>query len=499
MVVLAVTISFCLFSVEECLSSSIVADPTTAVSQTDISPTETTDTETQSLGLSNRLIENDFNIWINPSQITEYGTVYGEIWNAAGNEWGGATVWLPVGKLGIFVGRPYTGNIAMTGTTPLTTYPGTSITALPAGLAGPLAIDPFGDPLIYDLTPLAIGGNQIDILYGMQPIDMLSVGLRISLADNYNETTYNYSDTPGPATGDGSISNIRQSSDMQISVGALLKDIGPLDKIDVAFTMANPKVKNEFSESAYNAVPNLGTALDTFESENAANMNVLVRGIMGIMESRLIASLSMDTIDVSANRTIVLDNDTTVAGVAQNDVVTYKDTASRMNIDAALHTKPSSDLKVIYALGIANFSRSIEITQSDLGLGGGVVAAGPLAISKGALSSSGFPVTVALEHQTWKRVATRFSASKAMFSNASIEITEADYRDADADGVNDTIDETGVSKSVVRPRTQIATVGLGLGIAPAENVSLDIALQSTIFDLTTAGNLITRASVKYHF
>ncbi|MDD5067802.1 MAG: hypothetical protein PHF84_12220, partial [bacterium] len=69
-----------------------------------IIPSSTPDTTTAALGLPNPLIQNDFNIFFNPSQIMNYGTAYGEVWKA-GEVWGGATVRLPLEfKLGIFLG-----------------------------------------------------------------------------------------------------------------------------------------------------------------------------------------------------------------------------------------------------------------------------------------------------------------------------------------------------------------------------------------------------------
>ena len=68
-----------------------------------------TDAMMDSLGIGNANIVSDYNIWINPARVSGIPKkAYAEIWQ--GNTWGGSTIGLPVGTLGVFVGRPYIGN-----------------------------------------------------------------------------------------------------------------------------------------------------------------------------------------------------------------------------------------------------------------------------------------------------------------------------------------------------------------------------------------------------
>lgn len=70
-------------------------------------PNGTKDTISAAFDIPDVLIKNDYNMFYAPSTLLNYGTAYGEIWNA-GTPWGGASVKLPAGfKTLFFLGRPY--------------------------------------------------------------------------------------------------------------------------------------------------------------------------------------------------------------------------------------------------------------------------------------------------------------------------------------------------------------------------------------------------------
>src|SRR3989339_581251 len=255
------------------------------------------DTQSQSLGLSNFQNETAFNIWINPAQITEWQTVYGEIWGGAANTWGGANFKVANGHLGVFIGRPYTGTVANAANG--------SLYGLNKAVAGPGNAAVTGSAVVDNMTPLAITNNSLDIFYGV-PLGNLSVGARLSMANNSLNDDYSYTGS-GAATsvGDGSVSSKRLTSDMQIGLGALLKEMGPFEKLDVALTIAMPSVNNSYSLSCIETAATLNrlSESDELKTNAAANMSLLARGLLAMGSNKLYTTFGYQSIDISSKRT----------------------------------------------------------------------------------------------------------------------------------------------------------------------------------------------------
>ena len=111
-------------------------------------------------------------------------------------------------------------------------------------------------------------------------------------------------------------------------------------------------------------------------------------------------------------------------------------------------------------------------------------------------------MAISVEHQTWEKVATRFSAATTLFSTGEVQNTDYTYIDMDGNGQNDTIGTEAETTLITSPRSQVATVAMGLGIKPAEKVSVDIAIKANIFDIDAGAgtaDMISRASLKYSF
>ncbi|MEK6684133.1 MAG: hypothetical protein AABY46_05670, partial [Nitrospirota bacterium] len=92
----------------------------------------TTNARMDGMGVGNWQIEDDFNIWVNPAQLSNYkNAIYGEIGmypegntvtdpattNDRTDAWGGMNVDTSYGGWGVYLGRPYSG--------PLEVLPGT--------------------------------------------------------------------------------------------------------------------------------------------------------------------------------------------------------------------------------------------------------------------------------------------------------------------------------------------------------------------------------------
>lgn len=453
------------------------------------------DTQNQSLGLQNFQTETSFNIWINPAQINEWQTVYGEVWGGAGNTWGGANFKLPASHLGVFVGRPYVGTIANSGALSLNGL----INVNGLGSTGAA----IGNTITDNLTPLGITNNTLDLFYGM-PMDNMSLGLRLSMANNSLNQDYTYTAAVAPSFGDGTVGSKRLSSDTQIGVGALLKDMGPFEKLDVALTISIPSVNNSFSLSCVPAVTtNRMTASDELKSTNAANMSLLARGLLGVYDNKLYTTFGYASTDISAKRTALTDNDVTgVVGLNNHTQEAFTDKTTNLVLDAAYHTQPSKDIKAIYTFGFRSSAQSNEVLETDLG--GQVLntVLGPVAYLKQEITSTNIPFSVAVEHKTWTKVCTRIGVQSTLMSNTKVKATSQIYAVSGTPLLRDTAIQVANTENTTTPIAQAATVSLGFGIQPAKDFDLDIAIVSTIFDLDSGAgvsDLISRASIRYHF
>ncbi|HRP70864.1 MAG TPA: hypothetical protein PLY93_15170, partial [Turneriella sp.] len=188
------------------------------------------DTQTQSLGVPNRLIENDMNMFVNPGQIMNYGTAYLEGRSSANLVWGGATVPLPANqKLAVFVRRPMNANSLLGSVVGLLTKysPALNVSNPLNGVTGV-------QMGILDTT--AKGFGNLDAMYGLSMGDM-NFGFRLSYANMKN----NYDKTQ--TTGD--ISKYKISAhNIGVGLGLQWKNLGPgyLDlslSSDIAFFNAS--------------------------------------------------------------------------------------------------------------------------------------------------------------------------------------------------------------------------------------------------------------------
>lgn len=457
----------------------------------------TIDTQSQSLGLQNFQTENAFNIWLNPAQITVWQTVYGEVWG--GTTWGGMNKKTDFGYFGVFVGRPYDGAAGGFGDNADDVLNVQSINW--GNTSGPAAAAVTGTATTINLAPLGITANNIDILYG-KVFGNMSFGARLSMANNTSNTAYDYTNPDAasndPTAGDGSVSLKKESTDMELGLGLLFKEVGPFTKLDVAATFSQPKVNNTFAQSRIETTGALDTetASDKLTANNSMNMKLLVRGIMS---DSLIATFGYQAIDVSANREFSADDTPTIIGDDLHTTQAYNDKTTNMLLDAAFHQNPAENLKVIYTVGYRSSSRTGEVLESNLDLSqAAATTIGPVCWEQQKTDYMAIPVSVAIEHQTWSKVCTRLGVQKSIFDNTKTTTKNQNYRDltADAANTNDTVAISSSKEITVNPTAATATVTLGLGIQPLKDFSIDLALVANAYNFST---IISRGSIRYHF
>lgn len=479
---------------------------------------DTQDTATAGLGLSNTQTLSPFNMFYNPAYILLWECVYGEVWNGR-SSWGGGTIGLPVGRIATFFGRPYTG-VAGSVAQPIGGGAGVTagtdasasvtLTGVQNGLAGAflgtLNNDPAGflGHALYDTRVLA-PRNLIDILYGVSVTDKVHLGLAYAYARNKNKETWsdnNPTATTVNTASDGSITNDRATNDHQISLGAMVQDIGTIQNLDFAINLSRIDVDNKHNETRLLANGNAAaTQSSTLESDGAGSIGFSLRSIMKCPAkegNKLFAAFTYDRPNVSSKGNLKLDSD----GSGQTNNVAAdidrswetSDKANNMKLDLAYHHMHNAASRIIFFLSyVRNTSeREFKVTENN-----------PLVFGVAGLRDketreetlSGIPVGVAVEHQTWSKVATRFGVKKVLFGKNKVEITDVTNR---AGLITDqTSKRTSEVDSSVAP-----TVSMGLGIKPHKDLDIDLALVNNVFDLDSGAgvaDLITRASLRWHF
>lgn len=481
-------------------------------------PGQAEDTATASLGLPNVLIENDFNIFFNPAYIVDYGTAYGEIWNSSkkagvtNHPWGGATFKLFSGvKLGLFIGRPYTGKAINFLTAPRTAYTfsgggatlnqdsgiATSAAAIAGGPLIPVingipnpGFPDFDRQNLYNLTS-PTPDNRLDILSGIPLGGNLALGIKLTACWNYDEDSFKSSLTPSDPQ-DGEVINKRAIRDHHITIGVLVKNLAFLSSLGFAFDYGLMGLEIEHSEKDNDSANN-ADGLVRYESDGAGSMSFLLRPVMKISGStKLVSAINLSLINTSTKHTIRYDangdNDYEDGGDVYTDA-DYSDNSTLFSIDLALHTQPTESLKVIYSTGIYSESRTIEATGTDLRQ----ATTEKKWVEKEERGYMGIPLRVAVEHKTFSWLKTRLGVAKDVLYAEVSEVTDEEY-DGNGNLVASYTDEQ--IDQFTTPIKDKITVSLGLGIKPVNDVEIDLALAT---DTYSFNSLISRASVKYHF
>lgn len=237
------------------------------------------DTQTRGLGVPNRLIESDMNMFMNPGQLLNYGTAYLEGWLGANLVWGGATVPLPANqKLAVFVRRPLNANSALGSTQALfDKFPQAGgLTSGVTGYAGD-----FTGAQLGILNKTNKGFGNLDLMYGMAMGD-LNLGLRLSYANMRNGV-----DTAVAAT--GTVAKYMMSAhNIGVGLGVQWKNLGP-GYLDLSLSSDIPLMNIE-----YNTTTTAGSESTTVKSSAAPSIGFLGRYVMPVGQDKLIVALNID-------------------------------------------------------------------------------------------------------------------------------------------------------------------------------------------------------------
>lgn len=263
----------------------------------------TTNARMDGMGVANWQIEDDFNIFINPAQLSNYkNNVYGElgnytpngndVTNATSNDrinpWGGMNIDASYGGWGVYLGRPYGGSIPSA-----------------TGSTGPLAA--------MGVTPPA--ANRFDLFYATHGMPL---GLYLSYASVATDVK-----TAGVKTTD-------DASELNLGGGLLLNK-----NLDLALNIDLPS-----SKCSNVAGLCAGTTVKS-KTSAAGNLSLLGRFHMPMGgNSKLLATGQ------------ILLEDASVKGVDA--------TGMTVRVDAAINSKPNTSTLLVAGAGIVSTSFDVK-------------------------------------------------------------------------------------------------------------------------------------------
>lgn len=421
------------------------------------------DTETRGLGLSNRLIESDMNMFVNPGQVVNYGTAYLEGWLGNNLVWGGATVPMPAKqKLAVFLRRPLNSNSALGAarglfnkyhgeSAPTTAGAGLGLPALTGDGGSNYTNGEFNGGTFGILDTAKKGFGNVDMLYGLS-LGNMNLGLRLS----YASTSQSEEKTNATST----LKFNTSAKNVGAGLGLQWKDLGP-GYLDVSVSTDIPIVRLEYDNRIA-----AGTETRSVKSGTPFSLGFLGRYVMPVGKDKLILATGIDTFNVPY--TI---SSTTTAGVATNLEAASK--ALFISGDVAYHQIfLEGKLKIIYSTGVG--STKITYTAAN-------TANASLLNSEYSITNFFIPLGVSAEHQTFESLKTRIGVRKNIASNREI---------ADKTVTTNTTTNTSFYQD------DELLVAMGLGWIPAEKVQIDFAMNANAFKLDT---FFSALSARYHY
>lgn len=316
----------------------------------------TTNARMDGMGVANWQIEDDFNVFINPAQLSNYkNVIYGElgtdpcstagvsnsglggtagcgdsIINSGHNNrgvgaFGGLNMDVSYGGWGVYLGRPYspTGPLNLMGSTP----------------------------------PVA---NRFDLFYALHGAP---AGFYLSYASRSTESK-----------GGGGPKVTDQASEINLGGGVLINNM-----LDAAINLGLPSSKTD---------DGAGT---TTKGDAGVNISLLARHHMGLGgNSKLLTTGQILLGDASSK--------ITAGGGTAKD----KLTSTTVRLDTAVNSKPNPSTLLVAGIGVVSFSQKDKQTGA----------------SSDTDSRLQIPVNVGVEHQTFKSVKTRIGLTKNIYDTS---------------------------------------------------------------------------------
>jgi hypothetical protein len=207
-----------------------------------------TQTRINGLGLSNWMLEDDYNIWLNPAKISQYQKT---IWFEPGtspapnpaSQWAGASYKSLGGDAAIFISRPYTSVLGNLGQNAANS----NVPAIPNFLTPNVTNSPNGMVDMTALTPQ----SKFDFLYSKKLNDKLFFGFMFNFCTNSSLAKNDYlSATPANNDGTAQVNKISYEPNLTFSL-LRFSNNKKYKETDIVLNLTFPYVKNEYSSYYY--------------------------------------------------------------------------------------------------------------------------------------------------------------------------------------------------------------------------------------------------------
>lgn len=449
----------------------------------------TTSTRVKGLGIEPWMIEEDDSLilWTNIGYLSRFpNMIWGELGEAvAVNPWGGLSYGIELSGypsvLGVFIGRPNPDFIAPLLNMFINDVP--SIGGVPVGVAVT------GAPKVSMsvLNP----NDYFDAGYGVVLAENIRLGLGVTLANNMKKVDYEAKGVAVP----GTVKEDRASSEMYLTVGGIVSDLGPVSQVDASLAYGLPSVKNTVKEVIV-ARPEQEWELKT---DGASIIWANLRAILGLTENlKAIAYASYGTVNLSNKSKVRVDgNDDGDYGDAGVDT---SDDIDRTQKFAAIEVGGAFNLKINEkTLAIA----SIYCSQTELTNEGVIKDFGTI-VENDDVKTTGMklPVVVAIERKISKLITARLGVSYPLISTEKGKTID---RDIFVGGVPlvTRVDESTRDIRDIPPAQPTISIGMGLKITDA--LTLDAVIRQQVLFTGTylisgiSESLATQITATYKF
>jgi len=465
----------------------------------------TSNARLDALQVTNWQTDDDFVIWFNPARIIgNKNRVYGELGTYAApalpagspgmndestGKWGGANYATSYGVWGLYIGRPYADDLTVmnqgVGVLTGVGYHGGFITDFRSLGAVPNST--------FDKA-VANPDNKFDLIYGKE-LSSMNFGVRLSYAA-YSDTD----DLGGTGAVTTSGKDISESSDITLALGAQMK-YAPLD-FALVYGKPSLKLENTTDDSATSTHDKISLADD-----GANNLTLMGRYMSGA--GKPVNVITTARIGMINNSSVAKQEYSTTAGAGLDylEKRSKNDKTTGIALDTALNTRPNADTLFIAAVGLnyATTTAKIKGVVETNRVTAGTVPAGSYegtyAVSEEKGRYISIPLTIALEHQTFKIVKTRFSLSKPLYGSSSVTTVDETWT---VGGGTTTQTATSRDKHTVLDNTPMS-VAMGIGAEFSKSLLFDATVNQDVmftgsYLLSGIPNtLLGKISVTYKF
>ncbi|NLB35199.1 MAG: hypothetical protein GX817_05225 [Elusimicrobia bacterium] len=322
-------------------------------------------TRIDSLGIADWMIEEDDSLmWMNPARVGESaGNVWAE-WPAGGpigtgynptalaNPWGGISKSLDLFDFAVFVGKRYTGNLGLTGTTDPNFGPSVG---LPTDIGGV-----FSGTSMDSTTPT----GKFDFLVGMTKNER-QFGARVSLASDSRVNEADVSQgTPVFFAAD--FEESFKNSDIELAIGMKTADVWKFESLDLVAQLNMMNAKNLATYSEFDPATNRIELVEenVFDFDGKMGLSAMARGVLPFGTGKLVTKAKFASMDVSSKYSEKVDMDFDYKidnfGTDIDRIQIREHKGSEILVGAAMNTPITERTLMILGLSLSNTKETLN-------------------------------------------------------------------------------------------------------------------------------------------